>query len=86
MREGRKELLAGRKSQFSRYATLGPYYRPMGRSGGLQVWAWVGLWLAVGGIWHCVKVGLGLGGYMAGWGWYLALCGLYFFLNWNKQT
>jgi hypothetical protein len=34
----------------------------------------VGLWLAGGGIWPCVKAGLGLGGFMAGWGWYFALC------------
>jgi hypothetical protein len=34
----------------------------------------VGLWLAGGGIWPCVKEGLGLGGFMAGWGWYLVLC------------
>jgi hypothetical protein len=36
----------------------------------------MGLWLAGGGIWPCVKVGFGLGGFMAGWGWYLAVCAL----------
>jgi hypothetical protein len=34
----------------------------------------MGLWLAGGGIWPSVKVGLGLDGFMSVWGWYLVQC------------